>query len=139
LSGGGDAVDRQSSCQPLPKDWADDAERRNKAHVPAAINFKTNAGALSVRRGRSTWSGVQVRGRNGLWPSVRGGQSSAQPVIGTKKATMAAARKLADGHRSDFAANVFCACGSSMLSKAVTIKKSNPQVVQGDLWFIGRR
>src|SRR5215813_5807280 len=25
----------------LPKDWADDAERRNKAHVPAAISFKT--------------------------------------------------------------------------------------------------
>src|SRR6516162_1479652 len=26
---------------PLPKDWADDAERRNKAHVPEAIRFKT--------------------------------------------------------------------------------------------------
>src|ERR1700724_2558172 len=25
----------------LPKDWADDAERRDKAHVPAAIRFKT--------------------------------------------------------------------------------------------------
>jgi SRSO17 transposase len=25
----------------LPKDWAGDAERRNKAHVPAVINFKT--------------------------------------------------------------------------------------------------
>jgi SRSO17 transposase len=25
----------------LPKDWADDAERRNEAHVPAAISFKT--------------------------------------------------------------------------------------------------
>ena len=25
----------------LPKDWADDAERRNKAHVPEAIGFKT--------------------------------------------------------------------------------------------------
>src|SRR6202045_5325606 len=25
----------------LPKDWADDAERRNKAHVPEAIRFKT--------------------------------------------------------------------------------------------------
>jgi SRSO17 transposase len=23
----------------LPKDWADDAERRNKAHVPEAIRF----------------------------------------------------------------------------------------------------
>jgi SRSO17 transposase len=25
----------------LPKVWADDAERRNKAHVPEAIGFKT--------------------------------------------------------------------------------------------------
>src|ERR1700686_4237487 len=25
----------------LPKDWADDADRRNKAHVPEAIRFKT--------------------------------------------------------------------------------------------------
>src|SRR5436309_11190722 len=25
----------------LPKDWADDAARRNKAHVPEAIRFKT--------------------------------------------------------------------------------------------------
>jgi len=25
----------------LPKDWADDAERRNKAHVPEAIRFRT--------------------------------------------------------------------------------------------------
>jgi len=25
----------------LPKDWADDAERRDKAHVPEAIGFKT--------------------------------------------------------------------------------------------------
>jgi SRSO17 transposase len=37
LSGGGDIVDRLY----LPKDWADDAERRNKAHVPEAIRFKT--------------------------------------------------------------------------------------------------
>src|SRR3990170_2835103 len=48
LSGGGDAVDRQSSCQPadrlsayLPQEWAKDAARRNKAHVPEAIAFKT--------------------------------------------------------------------------------------------------
>jgi SRSO17 transposase len=25
----------------LPKDWADEAERRDKAHVPEAIGFKT--------------------------------------------------------------------------------------------------
>jgi SRSO17 transposase len=33
----------------LPKDWADDAERRHKAHVPEAIRFKTSH--------RSRWRG----------------------------------------------------------------------------------
>ena len=48
MPGGGDAVDRQPPFSLpiayrlyLPKDWADDAERRDKAHVPEAIGFKT--------------------------------------------------------------------------------------------------
>ena len=48
MSGGGDAVDRQSSCQLpiayrlyLPQEWVEDAARRRKAHVPEAIGFKT--------------------------------------------------------------------------------------------------
>ena len=35
MPGGGDAVDRQS------QEWAEDAARRKKAHVPKAIKFKT--------------------------------------------------------------------------------------------------
>ena len=47
MSGGGDAVANHHASLPiayrlyLPKDWADDAERRDKAHVPEAIRFKT--------------------------------------------------------------------------------------------------
>src|SRR5579863_401046 len=35
----------------LPKDWADDAERRDKAHVPEAIGFKTKPRAGPAWRG----------------------------------------------------------------------------------------
>jgi DDE superfamily endonuclease len=53
----------------LPKDWADDAERRNKAHVPEAIGFKTKPqialaqirAALAAGVANSALSTVKVR------------------------------------------------------------------------------
>ena len=55
LSGGGDAVDRQPSCQPadrlslyLPKN-DEDAARRKKARIPEEITFKTKPQIALIR------------------------------------------------------------------------------------------
>src|SRR6201981_347325 len=42
----------------LPKDWADDAERRNKAHVPEAIRFKTKPQIALAQLGAALAAGV---------------------------------------------------------------------------------
>jgi SRSO17 transposase len=42
----------------LPKDWADDAERRNKAHVPEAIRFKTKPQIALGQLGAALAAGV---------------------------------------------------------------------------------
>src|SRR5258707_10337728 len=42
----------------LPKVWADDAERRNKAHVPEAISFKTKPQIALARIGAALAAGV---------------------------------------------------------------------------------
>ena len=42
----------------LPKDWADDAERRDKAHVPAAIRFKTKPQIALAEIGAALAAGV---------------------------------------------------------------------------------
>src|SRR6201989_2098912 len=42
----------------LPKDWADDAERRNRAHVPEAIRFKTKPQIALAQLGAALAAGV---------------------------------------------------------------------------------
>src|SRR3979490_3448749 len=42
----------------LPKVWADDAERRNKAHVPEAIRFKTKPQIALAQLGAALAAGV---------------------------------------------------------------------------------
>jgi SRSO17 transposase len=42
----------------LPKDWAEDAERRNKAHVPEAIRFKTKPQIALAQLGAALAAGV---------------------------------------------------------------------------------
>jgi SRSO17 transposase len=41
----------------MPKDWADDAERRNKAHVPEAIRFKTKPQIALAQLGEALAAG----------------------------------------------------------------------------------
>jgi len=42
----------------LPKDWVDDAERRNRAHVPEAIRFKTKPQIALAQLGAALAAGV---------------------------------------------------------------------------------
>jgi SRSO17 transposase len=73
----------------LPKDWADDAERRDKAHVPEAIRFKTKPQIALAQLGAALAAGV-ARGVV-LMDASYGTNSALRAGIGAQALTYVAA------------------------------------------------
>jgi hypothetical protein len=80
----------------LPRAWADDAARRKKAHVPAAISFETKQQTTLGQTRTALLAGIAP----GVVPMMRGMGTTAScaPGVGTLRQSQAMMPRRTPGH-----------------------------------------